>query len=196
MATLEGVDRRTLLEEREKWNFYTIGMLIVAIAIPVGIGFLGTTFGGGGESEWYKSLDKPSWTPPGYVFPIMWTTLYVLMGIASFLVWKEGGFRAQAYPLAVYALQLVLNLAWTPLFFGLHRPDYALGEIIVLWLAIAGTIYMFFQVNHVAAYLLIPYILWVTVATALNAYIYMHNPILSGDAYHDITTPLRGPNSA
>lgn len=172
-----------------EFTFYNIGALIVAIAIPVAGGFIVSTVGGG-DSEWFRQLDKPSWTPPNWVFPVMWTVLYVLMGIASWMIWKQGGFRGAAYPLGLYVFQLVLNFAWTPLFFGLHRPDLAFGEIILLWLAVVATTYFFFIANHTAGYLLIPYILWVTVAATLNGYIFLHNP-LSQDSGYDITTPLR-----
>ncbi|KAG0579595.1 hypothetical protein KC19_4G109300 [Ceratodon purpureus] len=141
-------------------------------------------------ADWYRSLNKPPWTPPGWVFPIMWTTLYILMGVSSWLVWKEGGFAVQGYPLGAYIFQLVLNFCWTPLFFGLHRTGYALVEIVILWLAIAVTIYLFLPVNPIAAYLLVPYIAWVTVATSLNWYIWMYN------GSSDVTQPLQSGRSA
>jgi len=142
---------------------------------------------GGGVDDWYRNLNKPSWTPPNIVFPIMWTTLYILMGVSSWLVWKEGGFSVQTYPLGAYIFQLVLNSIWSPIFFGLHRVGSALVEIVILWLAIAVTIYLFFPVNAIAAYLLLPYIAWVTVATTLNGYIWLYN----GEAGSDVTQPLQ-----
>jgi benzodiazapine receptor len=163
-----------------------IAALIIAVAIPLAVGCTGTAVGGGGQSVWYKELNKPSWIPPDWLFPVMWTALYVLMGIASWLIWKEGGFEGQSYPLAAYFFQLLLNFLWTPIFFGLRRPDLGLVEIVVLWLAIAVTIYLFWHVNTIAAYLLVPYILWVTVAIALNWYIWMYN----GQAEQEITEPL------
>ncbi|KAH8938172.1 hypothetical protein BDL97_16G068100 [Sphagnum fallax] len=167
---------------------WDIGSLIIAVAIPVAVGFIGTAVGGGGgDSDWYKQLNKPSWTPPNWVFPVMWTTLYVLIGIASWLVWKEGGFEHQSYPLSAYIFQLLLNFLWTPIFFAWHRFDLALVEIVILWLAIAVTIYLFWHVHTIAAYLLVPYILWVTVATALNWYIWLYN----GPSQQDITQPLQ-----
>ncbi|GAQ79208.1 benzodiazapine receptor [Klebsormidium nitens] len=164
------------------WTEYLA--LAVAIAIPVGGGFLGSLFNGSPD-DWYKHLDKPSWTPPGWVFPVMWTTLYLLMGIASWLVYKKGGFQAQSLPLGVYALQLLLNFSWTPLFFGLHRMDIAFAEIIALWLSIAATIYLFHSVDPTAGYLLTPYIAWVTVAAALNWTIWSMNPGMNGVATSD-----------
>ncbi|EFJ15508.1 hypothetical protein SELMODRAFT_180321 [Selaginella moellendorffii] len=150
--------------------------LIVAIAIPVAGGFAGAKFGAGGDSPWYRQLNKPPWTPPSWVFPVMWTTLYILMGIASWLVWKDGGFKRHALPLAIYIVQLILNFAWTPIFFGYHRFDFAFAEIVLLWLAILATIILFWPVSHAAAYLLIPYILWVTLAASINLYVLIYNP--------------------
>jgi benzodiazapine receptor len=169
------------------WSLWSILALVVAVAIPIGVGFLGNVAGGGGVDDWYRELNKPSWTPPDWVFPVMWTTLYILMGVSSWLVWTEGGFSLQAYPLGAYIFQLVLNFLWSPIFFGMHRVGHALVEIIILWLAIAVTIYLFFPVNAVAAYLLVPYIAWVTVATALNAYIWLYN----GDGGSGVTQPLQ-----
>jgi benzodiazapine receptor len=163
-----------------------IAALIIAVAIPLAVGFTGTAVGGGGQSVWYKELNKPSWMPPDWLFPVMWTALYVLMGIASWLIWKEGGFEGQSYPLAAYFFQLLLNFLWTPIFFGMRRPDLGLVEIVVLWLAIVVTIYLFWHVTTIAAYLLVPYILWVTVAIVLNWYIWMYN----GQAEQEITEPL------
>lgn len=173
-------------------NLRNVAAPVVFVGLPVAVAFMGTLVSGGADTEWYKELNKPSWTPPGWVFPIMWTTLYILMGVASWLVWKEGGFAAQGYPLGAYIIQLALNFLWTPIFFGMHRPGFALVEIVLLWLAIAVTIYLFLPVNPIAAYLLIPYIGWVTVATSLNCYIWMYN----GAGSSDVTQPLQFSNSA
>lgn len=167
-----------------------IGELIVAIAIPIAVGFLGSIFGGG-DSEWYKKLNKPSWTPPTWVFPVVWTILYVLMGAASFLVYREGGFYAQAFPLGAYVIQLLFNFGWSPMFFGLKRPDIAFAWIIVLLVAVVVNIYFFSTVSRVAGYMLIPLLLWVVLASCLNWYIWRYNPIPSMPP-SDITTPLHG----
>lgn len=118
--------------------------------------------------EWYASLKKPSWNPPGWVFGPVWTTLYVMMAVAAWLVWKRGGFAAQRRALALFLVQLTLNAAWTPLFFGLHRPGLAFAEILLLWLAIAATLAAFRPVSRVAASLLVPYLAWVSFAAFLN----------------------------
>lgn len=125
--------------------------------------------------EWYGSLRKPSWNPPGWLFGPVWSTLYTLMAVAAWLVWKRGGFAAQAKPLGLFLAQLVLNAAWTPLFFGLHWMGLAFAEIIVLWLAIAATIAAFWSVSRVAAWLLAPYLAWVGFAAVLNGTLWWLN---------------------
>ncbi len=118
--------------------------------------------------DWYASLKKPTWNPPGWVFGPVWTALYAMMGVAAWLVWKRGGFAVQRRPLALFLIQLALNAAWTPLFFGLHRPGLAFAEIVLLWLAIAATIRAFRHVSRPAAWLLAPYLVWVSFASVLN----------------------------
>ncbi|HEX5398105.1 MAG TPA: TspO/MBR family protein [Verrucomicrobiae bacterium] len=117
---------------------------------------------------WYASLNKPAWNPPGWVFGPVWTVLYTMMAVAAWLVWKRGGFIAQRRPLTLFLVQLALNAAWTPLFFGLHRTGAAFAEIVLLWLAIAATLVSFRTVSHVAAWLLAPYLAWVSFAAALT----------------------------
>ena len=119
-------------------------------------------------AEWYASLKKPSWNPPGWIFGPVWTALYAMMAVAAWLVWRRGGFAAQRGPLMLFLTQLALNAAWTPLFFGLRRPGVAFAEILLLWLAIAWTIGIFWRVHRVAAWLLAPYLAWVSFAAALN----------------------------
>lgn len=118
--------------------------------------------------EWYASLKKPAWNPPGWVFGPVWTALYTMMAVAAWLVWKRGGFAAQRRPIALFLVQLTLNAAWTPLFFGLHRPGLAFAEIVLLGLAIAATLIAFRPVSRLAAWLLAPYLAWVSFAATLN----------------------------
>lgn len=118
--------------------------------------------------DWYATLTKPIWNPPNWVFGPVWTTLYALMGVAAWLVWRRGGWRAQRRRLGWFTAQLVLNALWTPLFFGLHRLDLALLEIVVLWSAIVATIVAFARTNTVAAWLLAPYLAWVSFASVLT----------------------------
>jgi tryptophan-rich sensory protein len=135
------------------------------LALCFGAASLGAVFMPG---EWYAALRKPSWNPPGWVFGPVWSALYTMMAVAVWLVWKRGGFVAQRRPLALFLAQLFLNAAWTPLFFGLHRPGIALVEIVLLWLAIAATLAAFRPVSRVAVWLLAPYLVWVSFATMLN----------------------------
>ena len=117
---------------------------------------------------WYAALVKPAWNPPGWVFGPVWTTLYLLMGTAAWLVRRRGGWGAQRRPLRWFAAQLALNALWTPLFFGFHRIDLALLEIVVLWAAIVATIVAFARTSRAAAWLLAPYLAWVSFATFLT----------------------------
>lgn len=126
--------------------------------------------------SWYDALEKPSWNPPSWVFGPAWTTVYIMMAIAAWLVWREGGWKQQGRALSLFLLQWLFNALWTPLFFGLHRPGLALIDILALWLAIAATLIAFWRARKVAGVLLIPYLAWVTFATALNFAIWRLNP--------------------
>ncbi|MBM3839654.1 MAG: tryptophan-rich sensory protein [Verrucomicrobia bacterium] len=126
--------------------------------------------------EWYATLRKPSWNPPSWVFGPVWTTLYTMMAVAAWMVWKRGGFISQRRSLVPFLVQLALNTAWTPIFFGLRRSGLAFAEIILLWLAIAWTIALFWQVQRPAAWLLVPYLAWVSFAAVLNGTLWRLNP--------------------
>jgi translocator protein len=117
---------------------------------------------------WYDTLQKPTWNPPSWIFGPAWTLLYFLMALAAWLVWREGGWRKQGRALGLFVLQWLLNAMWSPLFFGLHRPDLALLDIILLWISIVATLIVFLKVNKTAGVLLIPYLGWVTFAAILN----------------------------
>jgi benzodiazapine receptor len=125
--------------------------------------------------DWYERLAKPGWRPPNRLFAPVWTVLYLAIAVSGWLVWRDAGFAGATLPLTAYFTQLALNAAWTPIFFGLHRPDWALLEIALLWLSIAATIALFLPVSAVAAWLLLPYWAWVTFAAALNAAIWRRN---------------------
>ena len=118
--------------------------------------------------EWYASLKKPSWNPPGWIFGPVWTALYTMMAVAAWLIWRRGCWAAQRRPLTLFLVQLALNAAWTPLFFGWHRPRLAFADIVLLWLAILATLVAFRPVSRAAAWLLAPYLAWVSFATVLN----------------------------
>ena len=127
--------------------------------------------------DWYQALAKPDWTPPGWVFPVVWTTLYVLMGTAAWIVWRRGREHGDTRgPLTVFVFQLALNAAWTPTFFGAHRILPALLIIVALWLAILVTMLAFRKVSPAATWLLAPYVVWVSIATVLNFEIWRLNP--------------------
>jgi tryptophan-rich sensory protein len=117
---------------------------------------------------YYASLVKPSWSPPAWVFGPVWTALYLMMAVAAWLVWRQGGWRAQRAPLLLYLLQLALNALWTPVFFGLRSPGLALVVIVSLGAAIVLTGRAFRPVSRVASWLLVPYLVWVVFAAALN----------------------------
>ena len=125
---------------------------------------------------WYAALNKPSWNPPAWLFGPAWSLFYTLMAIAAWLVWRKGGWKVQGKILGMFLLQWILNALWTPLFFGLHQPGIAFTEIILLWLAIAVTLVLFWRVSKIAGALLIPYWAWVTFAAVLNFTIWRLNP--------------------
>ena len=117
---------------------------------------------------WYQTIAKPAWTPPDWVFGPVWTALYFMMAIAAWLVWWQVGWPAARVPLGWFAAQLVLNVAWSAIFFGLHSPGAAIVEIGLLWLAIAGTLVTFWRRSVPAACLLVPYLAWTSFAAVLN----------------------------
>ena len=123
--------------------------------------------------DWYETLRKPFWTPPPWVFPVVWTPLYLMIAISGWLAWQAGGLTT--LPFAFYAAQLVFNAAWSGLFFGLRRADLAFVDLILMWFAIVATLIGFAQVSEVAAWLLAPYLLWVTIAGALNLSVWRLN---------------------
>jgi len=118
--------------------------------------------------EWYARLQKPAWNPPNWIFGSVWTALYTMMAIAAWLIWRRGGFVERRVPLVLFLLQLLLNAAWSPLFFGLHNPGLAFAEILPLWLAIIATLLTFGKVHRFAAALLLPCLARVSFATVLN----------------------------
>lgn len=124
---------------------------------------------------WYRQLERPSWTPPDWVFAPAWTVLYLTMAVAAWLVWRRAGRPGRELALVLFAIQLTLNAAWSPLFFGARLPGVALVDIALLWIAIVATIAAFARVARPAAWLMVPYVLWVTFAAALNTAIWRMN---------------------
>lgn len=123
--------------------------------------------------EWYERLRKPNWTPPNWLFPLAWTALYVCMAWAATRISVvEGG----GLGLALWALQIALNAIWTPIFFGLKRLGAAFTALMALWAAVAACVVVFFQLDPLAGWLFVPYLIWVSYAAALNYWIYKRNP--------------------
>jgi len=141
--------------------------LIVFFAVCLGAGGLGSFFTVTSVRDWYPQLRKPAGTPPSRVFGPVWTTLYVLMAISAWLIWREYGWGALP-ALLIFFAQLALNVAWSGIFFGSRMPGVAFAEILILWLAIAFTIFVFYTLLPTAALLLVPYLLWVSYASYLN----------------------------
>jgi len=155
-------------------NFFR---LIVAVAVCELAGVIGSVFTAPAvRSAWYEGLIKPALNPPGWVFGPVWITLYALMGVAVFLVWKHGLSKREAkIALVAFGIQLFLNAVWSIIFFGMHNPGWALVDIMALWLAIVWTIAVFYKISRLSAYLLIPYIFWVSFASYLNYIIWTLN---------------------
>ena len=125
--------------------------------------------------EWYRALAKPPWRPPDWLFGPVWLVLYICIAVSGWLVWRKAGVGGASLALTVYAVHLVLNGLWSVVFFRLRRPDLAFVEIVCLWLSILATIAVFHSVDETASYILVPYLLWVTFAMALNFRIWRLN---------------------
>ena len=149
--------------------------LIVSVAVPLLAGLGSSVFTLTSTPTWYAGLNKPWFTPPNAAFGPVWTILYILMGLALFVIWRSPRTRTRDIGIALFAAQLTVNVVWTLAFFGLQNTLYGLLTIVPLWILIAATIYQFYKVDRRASYLLVPYIVWVTIATALNASVYLLN---------------------
>jgi benzodiazapine receptor len=149
--------------------------LTLSLLLPLAVGSIAGIFTAQAVPEWYSSLNKPSFSPPNWVFGPVWTTLYILLGISFFLVWKEKRSNARDRAIKIFSIQMVLNFAWSFLFFYFKMIGVALIEIILLWMSIAAMLYLFNKIKPLAAYINIPYLLWVSFATVLNAGYYFLN---------------------
>ncbi len=158
--------------------------LIIAIVVSELAGIVGSVFTTPSIAGWYATLVKPAINPPAWVFGPVWTTLFALMGISAWLVWRNAEIASLQAPrndrkikiaLGIFFGQLVLNTLWSIIFFGLHSPGGAFIEIVFLWLAILATIIVFYKISRLAAWLLVPYILWVSFAGYLNYAIWALN---------------------
>ncbi len=125
--------------------------------------------------RWFKQLKKPSWNPPNWVFGPVWSTLYTLMGISAWLIWREGGWAAQKLPLLIFLFQLIFNALWSWIFFGLKKPGAAFVDIVFLWITLFSMVIHFWEVRPLAGALMIPYLAWVSFASILNFSIWILN---------------------
>jgi translocator protein len=131
-------------------------------------------------AAFYGQLFQPSWAPPAWLFGPVWSMLYIFMAVAAWLVWRERGFRGAPIALWLFVIQLVANALWTRLFFVLHLGAFSTAEIVVLWLLIAATIFRFWPIHRLAALLLVPYLVWVSFASALSLSLWRLNPVVLG----------------
>ena len=156
-------------------NLNSLPMLLLFMAICLAAAGAGAIFTSGSVSQWYPMLQKPSWTPPSWLFGPVWTTLYLMMAIAAWLIWRKRRTEKVRGAFVLFAFHLALNAAWSPLFFGLQNPLAGLLDIIPLWIAILLTLLSFWKISLLAGVLLVPYWLWVSFATALNYAIWQMN---------------------
>ena len=156
-------------------NKSQIFKLIVSLTLPLGLGAIAGMFTAQAVPEWYVTLNRPSFNPPNWLFGPVWTTLYLLMGISLFLIWKQRQAKNATWQFLSFLLQLILNFAWSFIFFYFNMIGLALIEIILLWISIVIMLVLFYKIKPMAAYINIPYLLWVTFATVLNASYYFLN---------------------
>ncbi len=153
----------------------SIFILILCIALPLLLGFIAGQVTRAEIVSWYITLNKPSFNPPNWIFFPVWTMLYLLMGISSYMIWREANSPQRTNALRIYGLQLLLNFLWSVLFFGMHSVGLALVDIFVLWLLIIAMIILFKRIRPLSGYMQIPYLLWVSFATLLTASIFWLN---------------------
>jgi len=151
--------------------------LLLSILLCLGAGAIGSAFTMSSIPTWYAALKRPSFAPPNWIFGPVWTTLFIMMGVALFLVWGQLGKKPKAKVAAIlFLVHLAFNVLWSALFFGLRSPGWAFAEIIVLWGMIAALVVMFRPIDRRASYLMVPYLLWVSFAAVLNLMLWRLNP--------------------
>jgi benzodiazapine receptor len=161
----------------EGFNLREIPKLILSVLVVFVAGTLGTLATLPEITTWYAALAKPAWTPPNWTFGPIWSTLYVLMGVALFLVWRQGLDRKDVrYAILIFAVQLLLNILWSVVFFGMHSILGGFILIMMLWIAILINILAFYIISRAAGLILIPYLIWVSIASYLNYSVYLLNP--------------------
>jgi translocator protein len=161
--------------DRTMKNWSSLAVLVLFVAICLAVSGAGAFFTADSVRTWYPALQKPAWTPPSWIFGPVWTILYLMMALAAWLVWRRRDPAGVNGALGLFAFQLVLNAAWSPLFFGLKNPLAGLLDIIPLWASILATVVSFWKISPASGALLIPYWLWVSFATALNFAIWRMN---------------------
>lgn len=161
------------LSQMSKQLFGLLGWLAVSFAAAALGGFASANAG-----DFYQQLTRPGWAPPSWLFAPAWTLLYLLMGISAWLVWREHGFRKARTTLSLFLIQLAVNALWTWLFFVWHLGALAFAEILILWALILCTVVAFWRIRPIAGALLLPYLSWVTYASALTYAVWQRNPAL------------------
>lgn len=156
-------------------NKSQIFKLIASIILPLALGAIAGMFTSQSVPEWYATLNRPSFNPPNWIFGPVWTTLYMLMGISLFLIWKQDASKERNLAILVFLLQLLLNFGWSFIFFYFNMIGFALVEIILLWISIVTMLVLFYKIKPMTAYINLPYLLWATFATVLNASYYFLN---------------------
>jgi len=152
-----------------------IAGLTASLLLIFSVAAIGRVFTNLSVHDWYPTLIKPSWTPQGTTIGLIWTILYVTMAVAAWLVWRRGGIVTNKLPLGIYLVQIVLNVIWSAIFFGVRNPGLALLEIVVLWIMILTTLVTFWRVSKFAGALMVPYLTWVAFALVLNLWIWRLN---------------------
>ncbi|HTN74389.1 MAG TPA: TspO/MBR family protein [Pirellulaceae bacterium] len=147
-------------------SWLTLPLFIIGVMI---VGASGAVFTPGGPNDWYAQLQRPPLAPPSWIFAPVWTTLYVMMATSAWLIWEARREQAVRWPLTLFAMQLLCNAAWSPLFFGAQQPLLALIDLVAMWALIVATIVSFARISRWAALLLVPYLAWVSFAGYLNA---------------------------
>ncbi len=148
---------------------------LISVFIPLVVGLTSGFFTSSNVNGWFTTINKPSFNPPNWLFAPVWTTLYIMMGIALFLVWNSNSVKSKKTAIILFSTQLLLNFLWSFIFFSQHNIGLALVEIVLLWISILLTIFAFAKFSTAASWLLVPYICWVSFATLLNYSIWQLN---------------------
>ena len=156
-------------------NKSQIFKLLASLALPLVLGAIAGLFTAEAVPEWYETLNRPPFNPPNWLFGPVWTTLYMLLGISLFLIWKQSASKERNLAIFVFLLQQALNFGWSFIFFYFNMIGFALIEIILLWISIIVMLVLFYKIKPMTAYINIPYLIWVTFATILNASYYILN---------------------